>query len=281
MTRLATFQVCDEVAAVALGKLAFVGLYQNDMIVPSLPTVLPQLFFVVRFRTPVDDRPAKFAIRIERPGQDTFCLDHTNLLPQAPPTSEDARFIQVQAIARIAPFEITEAGIVRVYVEDEVGDNYAGGLRIQVGVHPQAALPQLAATANLVVGHYNRFEDADPQLKERLAFQLMETFSAGLKVEHIPVHLQFPELDMRLPLDEKRVKVFFPRPMIEANINIVVLPGGNFDSAEVESFDSLGFVAKFEPSAPTDAVFAFEVIEKPKASAVKQETSRGKKGTKS
>ncbi|UFX41722.1 hypothetical protein HAP47_0020640 [Bradyrhizobium sp. 41S5] len=267
MTRLATFQACDEIANAGLGKLAFIGLYSGEMIIPEVPFTLPQFFFIVRFRTPIDDRPTKLAIRIERPGQEPFRIDNTSLLLQGtPPISEDARFYQIQTIARIAPFEITEPGTVRVFVEDEIGDNYAGGMRIRVGVHPQAALPRLAETANLVAAHYDRksLSDISENLRQELGARLMEAFSATLRHNQIPIGLSFPDLDVRLVLDDKRIRVFLPTPIDPTATEVVVASGGNFDTADVESLDAFGFVVRFEPSAPADAVFAFDLFDKPK-----------------
>ncbi|MBR1165212.1 DUF6941 family protein [Bradyrhizobium elkanii] len=268
MTRLATFQACDEIANAGMGKLAFIGLYSGEMMVPALPSTLPQLFFVIKFRTPIDDKPTKLAIRIERPGQEPFRIDNTPLLSQvAPQPSEDARFYQIQTVARIAPFEITEPGTIRVFVEDEIGDNYAGGMRIKVGVHPEAAQPLLVETANLVVGHYDRksLSNISRDLRRDLGAQLMAAFSETLKHNQVPIGLKYPDLDVRIFLDDKRVKVFLPTPIDPTSTEIVMAAGGNFDTADVESLDALGFVVRFEPSAPAEAAFAFDVNEKPKA----------------
>jgi hypothetical protein len=277
VTRIATFQACDQVMDAGLGKLAFIGLYAADMIVPALPFTMPQMFFVVRFRTGIDDKPTKFAIRIERPGHEPFRIDNTPLLSQSVAKTEDAKFNQIQTVVRIAPFETTEEGVIRIFVEDENGDHYAGGLRINIGVHPETVLPTVANTANLVVGHYERFASADDGTKRELAFQLMEAFVASLKHNRALIGLQFPNLDMRLVLDNEHVKVFFPVINEFKKNDLVIAGGGNFETGRVESADQLGCLVKFEPSAPADAAFVLAPVP-PRAR--KQEARNRSKNTK-
>lgn len=242
-----------------MGKYAFIGIYNSDMLVPIIPYTLPQLFFVVRFRTPIDNRPKKFKVRIERPGHPPFELDNTNLLssPSSPP-SKEARFWQVQSIVRIAPFEITEIGTVKVFVEDEHGDNYAGGLRLKVGVHPEASMPQVALTANLVSAQFRRLENSPKRDREKLALQLLAAMSSFIKHSGADLPLQFPDADVRILLDDKRVHVFFPE-LLEGVPQVAIDSGGNFDEATVETVDQFGFIAKFAPSAPVDLVFNYTV----------------------
>jgi hypothetical protein len=269
VTRIATFQACDEVAAAGFGKFAFIGIYNADLIVPVLPFVLAQLFFVVRFRTSIDDRPKKLKIRIERPGHQPFEVDNTALLAEPMTLGPEAKFYQFQSVARIAPFEITEAGTIKVFVEDELGDNYAGGLRINVGVHPEAILPQLAATAGLIAGHFARLSQCSTDIRQQAAAQLIEAMSAFMAHSRMPPKLQFPHSDMRLLLDDKRAHIFFSEPLdYEPKVEIEI--GGNFDGAEIERVDRIGFIARFTPSAPADLVFNYSVTKPSKKKSPKK-----------
>jgi hypothetical protein len=259
VSRIATFLACDEIANVGLNKLAYVGLYVGEMIVPSFPFVLNQLFFVVTFRTPIDDLPKEFRVRIERPGVDAFFADNTaslNMPGQAP--TPESRFYQIQAIVRIAPFEITEAGVVRIFVEDEHGDNYAGGLRLKVGVLPEMKAPQIISGATLVAAHFLRLQNQAAGVRERIAYQLLSAFSSFLNHLGVTPTLPAPKDDIRILLDQKRIRVFFPEP-ISPPQSVSVLRGGNFEQAIVEEIDDLGFTVQFEPSAPIDLGFAFKV----------------------
>jgi hypothetical protein len=257
VTRVATYDACDNVMNVGLNKLAFVGLYGAEVIVPTMPFTLPQLFFVVRFRTPIDDLPKILRVRIERPNLEPFVQDNTeNLAAQTLSQNPDVKFFQSQAIVRIAPFEITEPGTVRVYVEDEKGDNYAGGLRLKVGVLPELQPPQVAAAGTMVVAHYERLKSISPETLGRAAIQLLSAFAQYLTYIGIKPELQVPKADVRIQLDDRRVQVFFPKPM-ELVPEVTVEGGGNFESAEVISCDEIGCTILFHPSAPVDLVFQY------------------------
>src|SRR5262245_37632852 len=101
-----------------------------------MPFSMQQLFFVVRFRCTIDDLPTRMAVRIERPGHEPFLLDQSAALPTQISPRPDARFFDAQAIVRLAPFNIEQEGTVRVFVEDEATEHYAGGVRLKIGTHP-------------------------------------------------------------------------------------------------------------------------------------------------
>lgn len=262
MTRLATFQACDQVADAGAGKLAFIGIYSSDLLVPQIPFSLAQLYFVVRFRTPINDRPKKVAVRIERPGHPPFRIDHTPSLNEAVvPEGAGANFFQLQVIAVIQPFEIKEAGTVKVFVEDEIGDNYAGGLRLKAGVVPNEA--NLAGAAGLIAAQYERVSDASHQDRCELAEQLLSSLVSYMRYSSMPPKLQYPDRDVRLLLDERRVHVFFPQPTATID-KVRIEDGENFDSATVEAVDKFGFIVAFEPRAPTDLNFSYVLADSPR-----------------
>lgn len=263
MTRIATFLACDAVAAAGLGKLAFVGIYGGEILVPQLPFSLQQLFFVVRFRAPIDDPAKRLVIRIERPGHEPFVLDQSAALALvAPPDHKpDATFLDAQAVIRLAPFDIDREGIVRVFVEDEIGEHYAGGLRLKLGTHPDVSMPRIATSATLAVGHYKRLSDLPRTDRQETATQLIEALSEFISHTGTPIELPFPELDLRLLLDNQRVHVFFPRPLDTASVQIEIEPAATFANWKIERADRIGFVVNFEPSAPADAGFNYTVSE--------------------
>lgn len=253
MTRIATFLACDEVGPVGLGKFAYVGVYGGDLLVPKIPYTLPQLFFIVRFRTPIDDRSKKFRVRIERPGFEPFRPELPDVSSEPPTRNPDANFFQHQAILRIAPFEVREVGIVRVFVEDENGDNYAGGLRLKIGTHPDMAMPQVAHTASLIVAQYERVSSND---QREIAPQLIEAMSSLMRHVGQPARLQFPNADIRILLDDKSVQVFFPEPL-EFSPTIKLLSQNEDYQIEVATIDRFGFIARFYPSAPEELNFEY------------------------
>lgn len=258
MTRVATYQACDNVVAAGLNKLAFIGLYGSEVIVPTMPFTLPQLFFVVTFRTPIDDPPKILRVRIERPNLEPFVQDNTdNLTHLTPSEKQEAKFFQSQTIVRIAPFEISEPGVVRIYVEDEKGNHYAGGLRLKIGVLPELQTPQIAAAGMLVASHYKRLSSISTETLGRAASQLLSAFTQYLTYIGAKPELQAPKADVRIQLDDRKVQVFFPepRPFIpEVNVE----SGGNFERAEVISCDEIGCTILFHPSAPVDLVFQYD-----------------------
>lgn len=186
--------------------------------VPVLPFTLAQLFFVVNFRTPINDRPKQVKVRIERPGREPFIVDNSAPLKTPSTPSPDANFYQYQTVARIAPFEIDKEGIVRVFVEDELGDNYAGGLRLKVGIHPELGVPQVALGANLIVGHYKRLANCPIHQISSISLSLMNAIVAAQttratgarssNISHPPSNLDSPRLPNARTTSEIE---FFPR----------------------------------------------------------------------
>jgi hypothetical protein len=281
VTRAASFTVCDEVAQGGLGKLAYLGIYSGEIIVPHLPFTLPQLFFVVRLRSQIDDPPQRFVVRIERPGMEPFTLDQSGAaLPTTlPPVG--ATYFDAQAIIRIAPFEIQTEGTVKVFVEDESEDNYAGGIRLKMGVHPEIRLPQVAGASTVVVGHYNRLKDVPVALRQQTAAELVEALSSFISYSGLPTMLQFPEADVRLLLDNERMHVLFPRPRDDDAYNVEIEPTATFDSWKIEEANRIGFIVKFEPSAPADALINYKIVERPKKIARTQDGAFRSKKAKS
>jgi hypothetical protein len=260
VTRLASFLACDQVASAGLNKLAYIGLYAGEMIVQSFPLVLPQLFFVVTFRTPIEDKPSQFRVRIERPGHEPFLVDGTDSLSAiSVATAPDVTFYQLQNVIPIVPFEMPEAGVVRIFVEHEKGDTYAGGLRIKTGVIPEMHSPQIVWAATMAAAHHQRLLSAESSVQERGAFQLMNALVGFLRNLGIPPTLPAPKEDLRIPIDDKSVRVFYPHP-INPTPRVHVEPGPNFDSVTVSDGDDLGFTAHFVPKAPVDQAFSYQFL---------------------
>ncbi|MET4240704.1 hypothetical protein [Bradyrhizobium sp. RT10b] len=257
MTRFASYQVCDQVAQGGMGKLAFLGIYGTDILVPSVPFRLEQLFFIVKLRATIDDLPTRLVVRIERPGHEPFLVDQSDALPKNFEHRPDATFFDAQAIVRLAPFEIEAEGTVKVFVEDERGDNYAGGLRLRIGVHPEASMPRIAESVVLASGHYNRLRDTAAPLRQKTAVELIEALTKLVASSGLPTALSYPDADMRLLVDNQRIHVFFPQPLEDERFSVDIEPSPSFDDVTIESADQVGFVARFEPSAPPDAVFNY------------------------
>lgn len=225
--------------------------------VPSVPFKLEQLFFVVRFRATIDDIPTRLVVRIERPGHEPFLVDQSDALPKNRDHRPDATYFDAQAIVRLAPFEIEAEGTVKIFVEDERGDNYAGGLRLRIGVHPEASMPRIAESVILAAGHYKRLEDTAAPLRQKTAVELVEALTKLVASSGLPTVLSYPDADMRLVIDSQRIQVFFPQPLEEERFTVDIEPSPSFDGVTVESSDQVGFVARFEPSAPPDAAFNY------------------------
>ncbi len=260
MTRIATFLVCDQVAQAGLGKLAYVGLYNGEILLPAIPFTLQQLYFVVSFRTAIGDPPTKFKIRIERPGFPDLEVDHSSRLVSLPSIGPDSRFFQAQAVVQIAPMEFINTETIRVFVEDEIGDNYAGGLRVKTGVHPELSAPQISHLTQLVAAHYERLADSENRVREVSAVKLLNATAAFLKSAGINLVLPNPEQGLNISLDDKRIQVFFPKPLSTVP-KITISPSERYSSAIVESVDRIGFVAAFEPTAPSDSLFDYAINE--------------------
>lgn len=101
-----TFLVCDDVRQEINGKLSFIGVYSNDIIVYKLPTFLPILTVVVLFEK-LERTFKNLYVTIETPGSQPI-----SIIAEAPPNTEVGKNANI--VVRISPFKISEQGIVRM-----------------------------------------------------------------------------------------------------------------------------------------------------------------------
>ncbi len=166
-----------------------------------------------------------------------------------------------------------------MYVEDEHGDNYAGGIRLRVGVHPETRMPQIVGTATLAIGHLSCLANDPIEVRRETALQLLEDIASFIAYSGIPTTLPYPDQDLRLLLDGRRVHVFFPRPRENDSYSVEMEPAETFEGCEILKIDRLGFLANFEPAVPSDAAFNYKLLDILPGSAEREvaPASRGKK----
>ncbi len=135
---------CDEIRREINGKAIFIGVYDSDLYVPSLPFTLPTFSVLVTISSPVDMPLRRMIIRL-------YYGD--NLLSEAPiPEAEldslfggvsegqieDTEVLSVLKVFRwavvlnISPFTIEEEGNLRVRVETDSEILPGGALFIKV-----------------------------------------------------------------------------------------------------------------------------------------------------
>lgn len=127
---------CDDIRNEIGGKISLMGIYAGDMIVPSIPLILPKLCIVITVITESSDPFQKLSARIER-GEDRAILLSTGNIDITPLPAEEGdgngnRLHVVQLQFVLSPFQVDGPTVLRVTVETERGPIRGRGLRIQL-----------------------------------------------------------------------------------------------------------------------------------------------------
>jgi len=122
---------CDDIRQEIGGKLSIMGLYQTHLhISPGLPAVLPKFSMYIQFRLFPEESKEDFSLKVFfETSEDVLLLEQTVPYPEevaAEPMFEPDSFHLANLIINLAPFEIKEAGRLKVRM-------YQSGLEYKLG----------------------------------------------------------------------------------------------------------------------------------------------------
>jgi len=132
--RFVTVQFCDDIRRELGNKVSLMGCYLGDLLVPSFPSVLPQLCAQVKVYTPLNRPFERLTLRMLRGGDiiaelvvppELFALPKGALPPAARWSMATGNFV-------MAPFPLEGSSILCVEAETEDGTLRSGALRIDM-----------------------------------------------------------------------------------------------------------------------------------------------------
>jgi hypothetical protein len=131
MSRHLEVTFCDDIREEVGGKLSFMGIYSNDMIVPGFPFVLPKLCIAVNVVSSIEAPVEHLQINLCQDGFDSPIIATDPFQPPPrPDASDDAAWQVVTMMLVLAPFQIDKATKLRVIAKTEEGDLRGRSLRI-------------------------------------------------------------------------------------------------------------------------------------------------------
>jgi len=136
--RFADTVFCDQIRREDSGKLLFVGVYGSKLILPELPSLIPNLALFVRINTPltspfhslVTEVAHDDTVLVTAPAEDSMLRSLRKRAADF--TGETKRSAQIMTVIDIGPLPILAPGIIRVRVQTESEILLAGTLSIEV-----------------------------------------------------------------------------------------------------------------------------------------------------
>lgn len=131
---------CDDIREEVGGKVSYMGIYQGDMYIPSLPTLLPKLCIAVNIVTSISNPFRKLSVKVEKgmEGEEllsTGDMDLSNLTTPRKDENEDPgnenAFLIMRMAFVLSPFQVEKPTILRILVETEHGTIRGRALRIK------------------------------------------------------------------------------------------------------------------------------------------------------
>ena len=124
---------CDDIREEHMGMITLVGVYPNNVNVPSFPFVLPKLGIYTRILIDVNDALRKITIHISAPDGkielSTEIDEESIAKSQMAAKDKGSPIVGIMAHAIAAPFVVKEAGQIKLIVNIE-GVEYIGGVLI-------------------------------------------------------------------------------------------------------------------------------------------------------
>jgi len=221
----------------ANGKSLYVGVYSGNLITPSLPAKLAQLFVAFSIRTAFDNPVKTVSLEIEVPGnKETIKLGKTTL-PEAsvkPSPGKDTLTARSQFV--LNDLVLTEPGYLRVWAITESETLLIGEMLIATMAQEapfDATLPLLAHATTLA-----------PKLTTGERVELLEEIAPlinkNLRAPIVPSHVV-------VPLDNNSIRIFYGEPLPESRPPVIVniIPHGA--SYEVLEYSRYSASIKFSP----------------------------------
>ncbi len=105
--RLIDWMICDDIRVENTGKLFFIGVYLNNIVVNTIPKILPRLVIYSKWNstgTPIE----KFKFKLTRPSGAVQAKISGKLSPPEKFAQRERNFQIIQI--NISPFKVEEAG---------------------------------------------------------------------------------------------------------------------------------------------------------------------------
>lgn len=129
---------CDDIRHEMGNKLSFIGVYSGQLLVPSLPTILPKLCVVTSVMTSVDEPFEQLTVRLFKDDEVLTEISLTAEQLAAPlqvmsEETEDFSFpvFSFQTAFIISPLVIDSPCVLRVFAENEADEIRSLSLRIR------------------------------------------------------------------------------------------------------------------------------------------------------
>jgi hypothetical protein len=248
-----TSQFFDDVRFEANGKSIYLGVYQENLIVPSLPTTLPQLLIGVNVRYPLDERHVIESIEVQLLEQEpvvfpiapTEDLSADNRLLEFAPQLYDRRFIQ-----RLPNVVLDKPGRLRVWVSIDGTKHYAGSLLIKVAA-PEDAV-DMGVIMSIITG-FAVIQKLSPEDKSGAAIRMFEALAEMVPAEAIASFSDAESIIFQRP--DKSFRVFFVPPRDDTQSLQIETTPANLTPV-VKNLDRYGFALSF---AEAEAVEGFQI----------------------
>ena len=129
---------CDDIRHEMGNKVSFMGVYSGQLLVPSLPTILPKLCVVTSVMTSVEEPFEQLTVRLFKDDEVLTEISLTAEQLAAPlqmmnEETEDSSFpiFSFQATFIISPLVIDSPCVLRVFAENEADEIRSLSLRIR------------------------------------------------------------------------------------------------------------------------------------------------------
>ena len=124
--------VCDDVRHEASGKLSYIGVYRDTILVPSFPAILPKLYFVLTVRT-IAEKPFK-ALTFKVLADDAELLRADVDTAQVRGDSEAGtdHWLSATMICGMQGAQFQKPTILKLRAETELGELQGGTIDVRV-----------------------------------------------------------------------------------------------------------------------------------------------------
>jgi hypothetical protein len=133
--RMATFFICDDVLVSMTGKLTILGMYGNELIIPSEQFTLNQLVIMFQMEARINNPFKKIALKVSLPGEDRPRIIE---VPQPLPTTPPFGYIANEKVKLKWPVLLSNIvlrpGAIELKVIHEEGEIDAGRAPILIEV---------------------------------------------------------------------------------------------------------------------------------------------------
>lgn len=245
---------CDEIRQESNGKIAYIGAYGRDYVVPSFPAEIMQVVVQITVRYPVTESKVISKIIFNLPGQPP----REKLLPAPVPLSapmggafkNSGKRTSMRYTERLTNLQFMEGGPLSVSIEIDGVLYSAGGMRVVDEIHlldevADNALSQPAIDATL--GYMMSFMDHVVPNKADAAIDLVEILKS-ICHEKFGLDVADPEQPVWAPLNRHAIWVLKTRAWQSAS-SLTASFEDRLVPFKIERENSIGALLRFDESA--------------------------------